>query len=50
MGGLEIENLNKVDREILSVKDHDCSRVSRGESSRRWSQLVGRSDSVSRVF
>ena len=44
MGGLEIENLNKLDREILSVKDHDCSRVCRGESS--WERVGWLEDQI----
>lgn len=46
MGGLRVRSLNKLHEEVLSVNDLDCSRGGKGESSRRWSQLVRRLDSV----
>lgn len=46
MAGLRFGSLNKLECEVLTVKDLDCSRESKGESSRRWGQLVRGTDSL----
>lgn len=46
MGRLQVRNLNKLHKVVLTVNDLDCSIGSKGERSRRWGQLVRRLDSL----